>query len=278
MKTDSAKGVRLAQQAWAMNHDPPIVFDKDGYCETAGANLYQGLTASTKQELMEGDGAEFGKAGERGKFQALHSSSALVCNVFDYWRERDLSIPATALGIPERPCGIGFERKFKTGVGNRSPNLDLVFCLPGGRIFGIESKFTEHLTKAKAHNLLQEKYFADGARHWEEQGLHLTQVLANDMRVGRVQFGHLNAAQLLKHMLGLAKNSKEWRLHYLWFDTGTSISDAHREEVRVFANCLGPESARFTNQTYQEFFARLGATVVGDHDGYMAYLKARYFR
>jgi hypothetical protein len=30
--------------------------------------------------------SELGENGGRGKIQALHSSSALVCNFFDYWR------------------------------------------------------------------------------------------------------------------------------------------------------------------------------------------------
>ncbi len=43
-------------------------------------------------------GSELGENGGRGKIQTLHSSSAIVCNFFDYWRAGDLKPLAEALG------------------------------------------------------------------------------------------------------------------------------------------------------------------------------------
>ena len=241
----------------------------------------QELSACTRRELEEGDGTELGKPGRRGKFQALHSSSALACNVFDYWRGRDLGTLAVALGIKGRPCGMSFERKIKTGIGRWSPNLDVVFYLSDGSIFAIESKFTEPLSKSKEHRLIKEKYFAGGAKHWAKRKLPETQSLADGIHEGREKFEYLDAAQLLKHMLGLATTGSEtgsdWHLHYLWFDGGKIVSEGHREEIVRFAQCLGPEAAHFTAQTYQDFFSRLATSLGTEHKGYLSYLKSRYF-
>jgi len=81
-----------------------------------------------------------------GKLYSLWSSSALLCNVFDYWRERTLAPLLTALSVQnssyEQP---GFEQTFRTGVRSARANVDVIFracgsaCLP----VAIESKFTE---------------------------------------------------------------------------------------------------------------------------------------
>ena len=197
--------------------------------------------------------------------------------IFDYWRGRDLAAPAAALRIKERPCGMFFEKKFKTGIGSRSPNLDVVFYLGNGGCFAIESKFTEPLTKSTAHSLIKEKYFAGGTKFWANRGLPVTQRLADNIREGRIKFDYLDAAQLLKHMLGLATTDSDWQLHYLWFDAGKALSDEHREEIEQFAKYLGPETAHFTAQTYQGFYNRLAASLGAEHQKYLSYLKSRYF-
>ena len=277
MNNKPANVIQQRQQDWARNHNPQIGLDKDGYCTEERANLFQELSACTRRELKEGDGSELGKPGKRGKFQALHSSSALVCNVFDYWRGRDLGALADALGIKARPCGMSFEEKFKTGIGSRSPNLDVVFYLSNGGYFAIESKFTEPLTKSKAHSLIKEKYFAGDTKHWANRGLPVTQRLADDMRKDRKAFAYLDAAQLLKHMLGLATTGSDWQLHYLWFDAGEPLSHEHKEEIERFAKDLGPEAAHFTSQTYQGFYNRLATSLGAEHQKYLSYLKSRYF-
>src|SRR5262245_24926477 len=50
-------------------------------------NLFEQLTDEAKQEFEEGDGGELlrGRPFDGNMF-ALHSSSALACNLFHYWR------------------------------------------------------------------------------------------------------------------------------------------------------------------------------------------------
>ena len=77
MSANEKLRVGNAQRSWADRQDPRIEYDRDGYCLGLRQNLFQELTACARRELDEGDGAELGKNGQRGKLQALHSSSAL---------------------------------------------------------------------------------------------------------------------------------------------------------------------------------------------------------
>ena len=79
-----------------------IDIDEQGYVRALVDNFFEPLSTCTASEIAQGDGAELGRDGQRGKIQALHSSSALACNVFDYWRGRDSTILAKALGLQDR--------------------------------------------------------------------------------------------------------------------------------------------------------------------------------
>ena len=89
--------IKKRQQAWA--HRRQHTLDKDGYCGCADDNIYQDSEAA-RNDLTRGGGGELGAEGKRGKFQATHSSSALACNWFDYWRERDLGVLSAAFEVP----------------------------------------------------------------------------------------------------------------------------------------------------------------------------------
>lgn len=277
MSANEKLRVSNAQRSWADRQDPRIEYDRDGYCLGLRQNLFQALTECTRRELDEGDGAELGKNGQRGKLQALHSSSALVCNVFDYWRGRDLAVVANALDIKDRICEMSFERKFPTGVGAKAPNLDIALSLSAGGYFAIESKFTEPLSKSKKHSFLKEKYFDEQINRWTERGLPGAQKLANDLRAGQINFDYLDVAQLLKHMLGLAGGGSKWNLLYLWFDTGTAIADLHQQEIALFTESLEADRVYFSSTRYQDFFQRLSSIAGSEHTPYLSYLRSRYF-
>jgi hypothetical protein len=85
-------------------------------------NLYQPLTSQTRAQYERGDGGELGKDGKRGKMFALRSSSALVCNVFDYWRGRAFAPLLEALRIGNGISEIALEQKFRTGLKGNPPN------------------------------------------------------------------------------------------------------------------------------------------------------------
>jgi hypothetical protein len=161
--------IKARQRAWATRK--ALTVDADGYCACVDDNIFRGLSPAARKGFESGDGAELGKDGGRGKLQALHSSSALACNWFDYWHSRDLEPLSRAFGVPVRFTTLVLEQKVPTGLGRIPPNIDVFLTGDDGTPFAIESKFTEPYTKSKAKTYLKPKYFHDGRSLWTEAGL-----------------------------------------------------------------------------------------------------------
>lgn len=275
MSETTSQSLRNQQKAWASSHNIP--FDPDGYCLELNDNLFFPLSRCSRRDFESGDGSELDRGGGRSKLQALHSSSALVCNFFDYWRGRDLCFVGRALGLGTPPCGMLFEHKYPTGLRGTSPNLDVVFTLWDGEVFAIESKFTEPYSRSLKKGHLKDAYFPVGTGLWTDNGLPGCQRLAENLRKGSLDFQLLDVAQLLKHMLGLAKNEKSWRLLYLWYNTADEVAKAHEEEIVAFVESIGADERRFSEMSYQELFSRVAPELTGEHDAYRKYLAERYF-
>jgi len=272
MTDDLCDRIKAGQQTWAS--DRGLAFDSRGYCESCTANLFEPLTACSLRDIERGDGAELGIGNAKGKIQALHSSTALACNVFDYWRGRNLAVLRKGFGLSTRLCGLAFEQKFPTGAGG-SANLDVVLYGCDGTIFAIESKFTEPFKRSKNKCFLKPKYFPPDRSLWKDTGLPGCQVVAENLRDGVLRFETLDAAQLLKHMLGLGRSRLSWNLMCIWYAPGGQLSNLHSEELATFSRALGVDSQRFRAMTYQDLFRNLE---LGPEDAdYMAYLQTRYF-
>jgi hypothetical protein len=267
--------LKAAQKRWAASKG--IEIDKDGYCRETNANLFQPLSDSSRFDLTRGDGNELGMPGDRGKIQAVHSSSALACNFFEYWRGRDLEPLARALNIPARLCGLAFEQKYPTGVGRAAANLDVALFGDGGTVFAIESKFTEWTSGSRNKNLFSPRYFPEGRALWGQHNLAGCQALAEDLHSGQSKFEILDAAQLLKHMLGLAHSCKRWRLLCLWYKPSDPTADQHESELESFAKHIGADAENFRAISYQVLFARLSIACKEKHAEWRAYMKERYF-
>jgi len=162
-------------------------------------------------------------------------------------------------------------------MGGKAPNLDVVLYHENGALFAIESKFTEPFTPSKARSFLKPTYFHNGLAAWAAAGLDGCQAAAEGFRDGRLQFELLDAAQLLKHMLGLACSGKRWVLCYVWYNPGGPLADQHQKELLQFAQQIGTDSSHFSSLTYQSLFGRLSSLLSDDHPGYTTYLKDRYF-
>ncbi len=265
--------IKAHQRAWATRKG--LAFDADGYCTCADDNIFRGLSPGARRDFESGDGDELGKSGGRGKIQALHSSSALACNWFDYWRDRDLQPLSRAFGFPVPFSTLMFEQKFTTGLGGIGPNLDVLLTCPDGTLFAIESKFTEPYTRSNGKTYLKQEYF-DGHSRWTEAGLTGCQAVAEALRMRRHDFKVLDVAQLLKHMLALARSGRHWSLCCLWFEIPGSLADRHRQELKDFATLIGADAAHFSALTYQELFAHMVPFVGEDYAEYFAYLRERY--
>lgn len=262
-----------------------------GYCREPERNLFQNLDEDgcTRRDFEDAGGGEL-----YGKMNAVHSSSALACNFFDYWRSREKTALARAMGIKEIDS-VEFEKKFRTGMKGTPPHLDVVFTLSDQTIFAIESKFIEPFDGSKNKKVVGASYFSDGREgnngRWSQLGLPRCQKLAECLREKHC-YKYLDVAQLLKHILGIANSRgtgdpmcyENWTLLYLWFNPGGPEADRHEDEIERFAKAIRRDDGKvgdhgeFRAMTYQELFERLSKRLGASHDDYREYLAQRYFR
>lgn len=266
---------RMCQRQGEWADHAGIRVDASGYTLSIEDNLFQPLSPASRREFEAGSGAELGEGGARGKMQALHSSSALAVNVFDYWRGRDAAPIAVAMNLPGSLTDLRFEEQFPTGLRGTPPNLD-VTMRSGDSIIAVESKFLEPYGSRKHASPFKSKYFPADRELWNERGLPRCQRLAKGLQDGRISWHYLNASQLLKHALGLASQSKPFTLFYLWFAPDSEEARIQGDEVTAFADAVTPELP-FRAKTYQVLFADLAPHLTSSHRAYADYLNARYF-
>ena len=252
--------------------------DSRGYLGSYDLNLFQPLSLDAHRAFTRGSGSELlPTEGRPAKMAALHSSSALAVNAFDYWSGKPLASIASALGIEQSPTHFRFEAQFPTGLGGTPPNLDLAFSYPNGHILGVESKFSEWLSPKPPHKeSFKAKYFPKDEFLWSQAGLPNAQRLADAMQKHERVFRHLDAAQLLKHMLGLATAAPGLTsLYYLYYDCPGQESSIHRAEIEAFADLIGKD-IRFYWANYQQFFGHLRTALGEEHRPYVDYVTRRY--
>src|SRR5690606_11311269 len=133
----------------------------------------------SRQELTAGNGGEFFQKDGRCKAQALHSSSILACNFFDYWRERDLAPLAAVFGTG-RLDRLQFEGKFRTQFQGTPPNIDVVLFERDGGLLAIESKFAEPYSTSMKKGRLHAPYCMQPGP-WSAVGLSGCQRLADTL-------------------------------------------------------------------------------------------------
>lgn len=265
--------IKERQRQWAASRG--IATAPNGRVMRLDENLVAPLHSKSMKEISEGDGGELGTPENVGKLYSLWSSSALACNVFDYWRERDLapllrslSIQSDAFEQPE------FEQQFPTGVRSARANVDVLFrvhdsqCVP----VAIESKFTEPY-QPNEKECLRRSYF-EKPHTWD--ALSECRIVAESLSACK-RFHCLDAGQLLKHILGLTRafGKRRFLLLYLWYEVeGSSASNLHRSEVAEFSRLTSAE-VQFQSTTYQRLFSKLAPSILGTP--YASYLCSRYF-
>lgn len=277
-RTSTRETLLALQRRWA--EDANIAVDGRGYVTSYAANLWIPLSLAAKASFDLGSGSELRDGKTRpAKMRALHSSSALAVNVFDYWSVRDPTPLLQALEVGAATEPLHFEAQFPTGLEGKPPNLDVAIRLASGITFAIESKYCEWLTpKSMSKPPFKAKYFAPIPDLWRRVGLPECQSLADDVQGKGERFVYLDVPQLLKHALGLATNLKQnYSLCYLYYDWPSPESAAHQLEVDRFAGRVGRE-LRFRIITYQTLFRRLSQKCGPGDDEYTGYLRSRYFR
>lgn len=273
---DWAKKIRIVQAEW-LKANNRVRLDGRGYTANVADNLY-GLSPEARDEYRKGNGYEFGTAARPGKLAAPWSSSALVVNVFEDWRGRDLRPLAKALGFDQQFTHLLFEAKFSTGFGG-SANIDVV--LEGAHRLAIEGKFREPFeggSRGKLRNSISPTYLEAGnVARW--QGLNALRELARAIHDRRREFRRVDAPQLIKHTIALTRENLPFELLHLWFSPGPDTPEAQEvaKELGDLGAAMQRDGVRFRSLTYQELFHRLKAEVlVGS--SYIAYLQSRYFQ
>jgi hypothetical protein len=265
------------QRSWALQAGLRI--DDKGYLQKYESNLFHPLSKKALSAFENGSGSELKPTSPKrpAKMSALYSSSALAVNFFDYWSDTDSSPLLAALGIDGTSSGIRFEAQYPTGLPGTPPNLDVAIALNGGHVVAIESKFTEWLTpKSPTLSAFKSKYF-ELPDHWSSKGLHSCQRLAEAMQARTEKFRHLDAAQLLKHALGLANNlPKKFDLYYIYFDCPGHESLTHAKEIERFEGLVASDF-HFKAISYREAFHALCVRAGMKDQEYLMYLRARYF-
>lgn len=206
-----------------MAHDPK------GYVEDARRNLVTGVTTEMIQtDYCEGSGQEW-----LAKIRAIHSSAALTANTFGRWKTDPAKI--NILGFSGF-FSLKLEAKCKTGLGGTPPNLD-VLLQSSKVVIGIESKLLEPLKRTKP--LFSPSYVRDRLPLCEESWWNLLEQLRYWPPA------HLDAAQLVKHYLGLRKqfsyNKKVFLLYLFWKPlNATSIAEylQHAKEIEKVRKAL----------------------------------------
>lgn len=284
MNIDPATFVLERQLAWARRHDIPLVGSQGErgrrtYADTLDHNLFKPLSEAARAEYAAGDGGELGRTdGIPGKMQAVHSSSALCCNVFEYWRGRPAVI-AKACGLPQSGATIAFEQKLPIDSSQfrYAPNLDAVVRYTSGPfdLIAIESKFSEPFS-TRVHAGVKAAYLgASCSDFW--RGFPVLKKLAGKMSPDNRAYTYLDAAQLLKHILGLSRNAKKkFQLLYLYYAVPGQAGATHADEVADFIALAKRDGVTVSVLTYQDLIVRL-LHAGGDGDAaYSNYVAERY--
>lgn len=263
------------QKVWATSRH--ITFQetgkREGYVESLADNLfYDNLSIKTLEEYLSGQGNEF-----QSHMKALHSSSALCVNVFEYWRQaRRIGEIAKVCGAPADMDEMEFEKKHKIPNLGTS-HIDVEFSDGNSRAFAIEAKFTEpYVITTQRNNTHLDKYLKQD-EIWT--GLIECKKLAKEVleeESNKTSWAHLDVPQLLKHILGLSccYGTKRFILSYLWYDCGTQESRDHSHEIDEFGERIKGE-IYFTSNTYQNLFDKIVKIHRLDKE-YLSYLGERY--
>jgi len=289
MKTK--KYIYEKQEQWAKNQGIKLSgkeekSSRENYVISGDDNVFQGLHPTTRGALLAADGGELTRSGDKlAKIDAVHSSSALGINVFQYWVGKpEISRVAELCGFFEKgshECiDLQFEQKFRINSTQSSPNLDVVFRTDGAKTFdtfAIESKFSEPFPtrnpEKKNSYGLRDAYFTK--ENW--CGLpNLKELAERHLKVHDAKFHHLHASQLIKHILGLRDSGGKFRLLYLYFDGLGKEGDLHQKEIKEFQGFCDRDGVKFRAMSYQSLLVKLAREFRKEHSDYVSYVTGRY--
>ena len=267
-----------------------VQLDEDARTHRLEQNLIDSITVrqlrTATAQIEQGDGHELRPQGStrprhRPPIHSAFSSAALAVNSFAPWlgREDELVIAGhsgfRSLGF-EKKCPIFPEHHFG------HPNLDLVAHALDGGILAVESKCTEHLGTHMGH--FEEAYEtkqAEMSTGWLRRYQELRQ--EHERPFGGRQYSHFDAAQIIKHYLGLKQTFPDQpvTLLYLHWEPGNGqnelVCQRHRDEVDHFSYGLDDPSITFVAEAYPDLWSEWEQSVnQGWLRAVVSELRARY--
>lgn len=197
-----------------------------------------------------------------GKFANSESSASLAVNAFGWFIEQPSILPPfPSLPFPNwSPVRVDIEESLRfPWRGGLHPWLDAV-VETDKHLIGVESKRCEPF-RSKPKPILSEAYWRDV---WGDR-MGGWQSVRNALRDGTLRFKHLDAAQLVKHSLGLLtqahKRGRAPILLYLYAEPqqvgGRTIQPSdhatHRTEIGILADMVGSDEVTFIATSYSEW-------------------------
>lgn len=196
--------------------------------------------------------------GEPPKFCAAYSSSALCANSFAPARENPSWLQfGDFSGFSEFLFEWKLKKsdwKSKTGSDGNPPNLDFV-ATTENRILAVESKYLETLEQKTP------KFSDVYGEAFANCGCPVLERVYRSILAGDSEFHYLDAAQLLKHALGVIHYStpvgnpvEERTLGYVFWEPENHEElepyCSHREELRVFEQLMESSKVGFVSMSY----------------------------
>lgn len=285
MKT--SRHIKTKQKNYALNNKIKLRSRKKArgaplYTEILDQNLFQPLTTEIIRQFNEADGNELkaSYSGDLPKIQAVHSSSAIVVNLFSYWLNDPIPLAvALKLVSPRTKCNLSIELESKVPISDdfkRHPNLDVLFRVEGKSrfmAFGVESKLSEPFS-GRGHKGMNPVYLND--EFWA--GLPNLKALATRLSPVDREFRHLDVVQLLKHILGLSRAfKKRFKLLYLYYDGSGPEGALHEAEIAKFSQVAKLDKVEFRALSYQDLVDRLATRHREAHQDYIKFITERYF-
>ena len=279
------------QIQWALNRDILLIGSKGdkgrhAYTPDLRSNLLELLSSDIRKSFEQGDGNEI--KGNPAKMQAVHSSSALSVNIFQYWQDiQQVPVIASACGFCRKGNTVSekivFEDKYPIDDNLDkfpiAPNIDVVFHNSDSsqfKRFAVECKFSEAYGSRK-HSGLRPAYFESTsvAKLWVD--IPSLENFAKSICPNEI-FNYLHSAQLIKHILGLKRSfgKSRFRLLYLWYDVLGKEGAVHRDEIEKFSGIAKADGVYFHAMSYQELILVLSREYRQEHAKYVKYLSERY--
>ena len=148
-------------------------------------------------------------------------------------------------------------------------------------MIGVESKFGEPFS-TRARPGLKPAYLDDRcAEFWRR--MPRLRKLAETLCPENGAYEHLDAPQLLKHILGLSRSAKRFQLLYVYYAVPGRAGSKHADEVEKFISVATRDRIDVAAQTYQDVIGRLltsnrvlPETSRGAHTAYLNYVAERY--